>query len=360
MFRKFGKLGVVSGFIIGNIVLTYIASVGTSTIISIKEILIASIALLAIPRKLENKIEDLITINNILPESSPRALGQVENTIYALNNISEVFDDMTKIHDDLEKEQNDITEFLNTVCINTCSQCTYNKKCLKNLIDENGQENKKLINILKEKETISEEDLQAVYGQECCIFINKMTEEINLEYPTYKLNASWKKKIEENKKIAINQLKGVSKTLNNVVKDLYANDVPYNVSKLKLEIKNELIQENIKIKDIIILKDEEKYEISIYMPYEQNEVNNRTYTIEKILSDVIGQKIIVSKHNFDTQKDSNICIQKYISEPNYKISLGVSRTTKNRSMVSGDSSTFMELPDGKFLIALSDGMGSRT
>jgi len=361
IFRKFGKLGVVAGFIIGNIILTYISNVGTYAIISIKEILIASVALLVIPRKLESKIEDIITVNNILPEGSPRALGQVENTIYALNNISEVFDDMTKINDDLEKEQNDITEFLNTACNNTCKQCTYNKKCLKNLIDEEDEANQKLIKILDLKEKITEEDLYIVYGEDCCILVNKITENINFEYPTYKLNVSWKKKIEENKKIAINQLKGVSKTLNNVVKDLYENDVPYNdFSNLKLEIKKELDQEKINIKDIIISKDKEKYEISIYKNIKQNENNSKTYTIEKILSKIIGQKIVASKHNYDIQKNNGILIQKYVSEPNYKISLGVSRTTKNRSMVSGDSSTFMELPDGKFLIALSDGMGSRS
>lgn len=94
IFSKFGKLGVVLGFIVGNIILTYIDNGGISTIIAFKEILIASIGLLALPKKVEVKIEDMMKNVKGLPGGADKALGKVEQTIYALNNISEVFKDM--------------------------------------------------------------------------------------------------------------------------------------------------------------------------------------------------------------------------------------------------------------------------
>ena len=45
--------------------------------------------------------------------------------------------------------------------------------------------------------------------------------------------------------------------------------------------------------------------------------------------------------------------------PKYMIQVGLSRTTKNGSDVSGDSSCQTRLHDGKYMLAISDGMGSR-
>lgn len=46
------------------------------------------------------------------------------------------------------------------------------------------------------------------------------------------------------------------------------------------------------------------------------------------------------------------------NEDNFKLNIGISKTTKNKSKISGDTSTQMKLKDGKFLLALSDGMGT--
>jgi hypothetical protein len=47
------------------------------------------------------------------------------------------------------------------------------------------------------------------------------------------------------------------------------------------------------------------------------------------------------------------------TKPSFKIQIGVARTTKNKSEISGDSSIQSELDDGKYMLAISDGMGSR-
>lgn len=46
--------------------------------------------------------------------------------------------------------------------------------------------------------------------------------------------------------------------------------------------------------------------------------------------------------------------------PEFKIQIGIAKTTKNKSEVSGDSSLHTKLNDGKYMLAISDGMGSRS
>ena len=127
---------------------------------------------------------------------------------------------------------------------------------------------------------------------------------------------------------------------------------------LKLKIRKELELKNVKIKDITLVKENNKYIANLYLPSCEKGSQCKTYTIENILTSVLGEKMVSTKNNCAINLGSEICIQKYVSKGIYKINLGISRTTKNRSMVSGDSHCFMELEDGKFLIALSDGMGS--
>jgi len=53
-----------------------------------------------------------------------------------------------------------------------------------------------------------------------------------------------------------------------------------------------------------------------------------------------------------------MCKFTYYSEDKYKMQIGVATSTKAGSPVSGDSHIEVKLEDGKYLLAISDGMGS--
>ena len=52
ILNKLGKIGVIVGFCIGNAVLTYVANGNTVPVITIREILIASLGLLLLPKNI--------------------------------------------------------------------------------------------------------------------------------------------------------------------------------------------------------------------------------------------------------------------------------------------------------------------
>ena len=55
IFNRLGKIGVVLGFILGNVLLTYVANGNTVPVIMFQEILIAFLGLLAVPKKIQIK-----------------------------------------------------------------------------------------------------------------------------------------------------------------------------------------------------------------------------------------------------------------------------------------------------------------
>ena len=53
ILNKLGKIGVIVGFALGNAILTYVANGNTVPVITIREILIASLGLLLLPKNID-------------------------------------------------------------------------------------------------------------------------------------------------------------------------------------------------------------------------------------------------------------------------------------------------------------------
>ena len=243
IFSKFGKIGVVVGFALGNIILTFVANGSIIALIYFREILIASLGLLAMPKKLEINIEDLIGKTKALPQAATIAFEKNDETIHKLNSVSEVISTMAE---GFEEAAATVVEIDEIAC---------------------DIENDTIINVIEDDENIADLDRM------------------------YKLNQIWESKLEENKQIAKDQLKGVSKVLSQMANEL-----------------------------------------------ENNNTN-------------VGAAFEGNTHETDP-----LCPK----TQQFNIQLGISRTTKNKSETSGDSNISVALEDGKYLLAISDGMGSRS
>ena len=80
--------------------------------------------------------------------------------------------------------------------------------------------------------------------------------------------------------------------------------------------------------------------------------------IEKILSEVLKESIVLQNNKCAIKTNCENCNQTYVSKDKFLMQIGVSKKTKSGEMVSGDSNIQIKLNDGKYLIAISDGMGS--
>ena len=98
IFNRLGKIGVIIGFVLGNVLLTYVSNGNTSSIIAFQEILIASLGLLAVPKNVKIDIEDLYGKVKLLPDGVDRTLEENKDTIYKLNSMSETIYEMSKTY----------------------------------------------------------------------------------------------------------------------------------------------------------------------------------------------------------------------------------------------------------------------
>lgn len=373
VLNRFGKLGVIIGFTLGNIVLAYVSNGYTIELIHFKEILIASIGLLAVPKTFTLDLEEFIGNSKFLPVTPNRALDNSKEMIENLNNVSEVIQEMATSYkqesnnrfvetDDSHKDANKqifIAELLNNL------EPYRDNMLYEDISQVDGEIIDKIFMKLLDKQEIDRQDLLEIFA-ECNSYIvgfddkdiseylenniKQIVRTVNMSYKISKSDFIWRKRVEENKKNMGKQLNHVSKAIHDLADDIQKSiKIEEKYSKEKIEIIEILKQKGIQIEDIS-LKKEERFIVEIYL----NDIleTAKIDTIEKILTQVLKEKIVL---NSDTSVGNKLS---FLSDDKYVMAFGKAETVKNKSNISGDSLLNIRLKDGKYLVAISDGMGS--
>ena len=123
IFNKLGKIGVIIGFALGNAILTYVANGNTVPVITIREILIASLGLLVLPKNINIDISDIVGRTKYLPTTGGQIEGDTEDTIYKLNTVSETISDIAKSYNEVAATTIETTTIATTT-INTTTIST--------------------------------------------------------------------------------------------------------------------------------------------------------------------------------------------------------------------------------------------
>lgn len=380
IFNKFGKIGVILGFIIGNVLLTYVANGNTVPVILIQEILIASLGLLAIPKGVQINIEDLVSKTKMLPETTGKTLEENKETVYKLTSMSQTISDMAKSYQEAaativseeelkEQELSNEKIFIDELRINLEG---LEENILYDDIYNDKDILKDIFEYLLKEEIMVERELVKIFANHNNYIVgfeeknkkveeevSKITKVINYSYRISKMNFIWKKKMDESKKNVSNQLEGVSEAISNLANEISKN--PDEFEDRKQEILTLLEQKEIKIKDISIKKQKSgRFIVNIYTDTCDN-LDGTSCDIKKIgkiLNKVFNDKFIIQDQQCGLRENKQKCKFTYIMQDKLNIQIGVAKTTKADSPVSGDSNLQTKLDDGKYLLALSDGMGS--
>jgi len=155
------------------------------------------------------------------------------------------------------------------------------------------------------------------------------------------------------------QLGQISKAISDIATQIEENNIDENkFTEEKKYILYLLAQKEIKAEEITINKKKgERFFVNIYMDIvNQGIINNDIDKIEKILSNVLKEEIVVNEKA--SKLNGKKSLVSFISADKFKLNVGIANGIKSKSSVSGDSILNIKLKDGKHLIAISDGMGS--
>lgn len=381
IFSKVGKLGVIIGFIAGNIIITYVSNDNIEPIILFQEILIASLGLLLIPKKAEVAMNELFDNSTLLPDMNKRALEESKETVNKLSNISETISEMAKSYDEVAATVLENKEDL------TCE--LENKEIFKKELNNNidGMEDNILYDDIKNSDEIindifkhlsknkklTKDVLILIFAKYNNYIIGTengninssvendmkdMIDVINKSYKLSKINFVWKKKLDEKNKSMSVQLQGVSEVISDLADDIRDSKNEKYTDKKEL-IRKILMQKGIVISDIKVKKnDSDRTIVTIYTKDCDENIENMAKKIGRVLTKVLQEKMTLQKKKSSLKPDNDSLAFSFISSDLYNLNVGIARAKKYDSPVSGDTSLQTKLNDGKYLLAISDGMGS--
>lgn len=371
ILNRFGKPGVIIGFALGNVVLAYASNGYTIELIHFKEILIASIGLLAIPKTVYVDIEEFMQDGSkFLPGFNNRGLNRSKEAAEQLNNVSETIQEMAKTYKQEtlnivgEKNEANNKKIFATELLDSLEP--YKENLLyDDLADVDGNIVNDIFEFLMDKQEIDKANLVDIFAKNNSYIIestdnsisrklsnhiNQAVRCINTAFKLAKTNFVWMKKIEETKQNMEAQLNSVSKAISGIAKNM-ENDIEKEAQfgNEKAEILEKLKLKGIEVEEIAIKK-ESRYFVELYLQNHDEPFENQD--IERIISNVLKERIVI---NDDACIGNKISL---ISDDKYIMAIGTACKTKDGVDISGDNFINTRLKDGKYLIALSDGMGS--
>lgn len=373
LLNKFGKIGVIVGFVLGNIAVAYAANGGVNNIILFQEILIAAVGLLFVPKKAKISIEDVIPDTKLLPEAG-RNLEESQETLSKLTSISKTISEMANSYKqnesyekNLELFEDELLNSLDGLEGNTLYDDIYNNEG--NIIED-------ILNNLLENGVMTENGIVSIFAKHNIYLMNSestsakeselqeirdMIKAINMAYRISKNNFIWQKKLDETNKNLSMQLKTVSNAIKDIAEGMEEKTENYDEEKNKIKLL--LSEKSVNVKDVNIKKEKNgRYIVNVFTDICNNDNGKKCpiKPIEKAISNVLDDDFILQEQKCGIRLNKNICAYTYISDDRYIIQTGIARAKKDDSIVSGDNISRLRLADGKYLLAISDGMGSGT
>jgi len=350
IFSKFGKGGTAVGLILANAVLTVYTNNAIEPMLKIYEILLSIVVLIFIPDTFIQKTKYVVLLKNSDKEGIARFKESMKQK---LKSVSESFYSMAKAIENLSvvKEENEISDaetIFDNAADKVCVNCKKSPVCWGKNFNKTYREFFSVLKILESNGSIVSEDLSDALKNNC-INIDKLLEELSVQYDSHRMKKIWKGKLEESRELAGQQLIGMSKILDEMAGNLDVKSEIVTSDRVRKELESKCF----KIKSLDVLEDKTgKVKVSFIIK-KVSLKNGGEGRILRCLKNVFSREIQISV--YETSKDGYVRINAYETEK-YTVEKGFACASFDKS--SGDNFGFYKLSSGKYVITLSDGMGT--
>jgi stage II sporulation protein E len=358
-FKELGKLGSVLGFIIGSAILNFYLSGEMKAVISMQELLVTSSIFFLIPNKVLEQVSGITSMENVkVKNRAAYNIRAKELTAIRLKEFAKVFGQLSATFSDVSFKENfadisSINRLFDGVCNRVCKECSFYRSCWEKEFYTTYQS---VFRLISEVEENGHAELKGIPEnlRKKCIKPQKLIETINYLYDMHRVNYRWQVKMEDCRKLVSQQLEGISQVIENLAGEIDL-DLNFNEN-LEENIYIELDKQGIEASQVMVLEKPQK-RLEIYI--DKKSCYGCRECVKKvipIISDVTGKKF--NKPSYICNIENDKCTIKLVEAQRYNVSTGVYTGPKDENQVSGDNYTFMELKDSKYLLALSDGMGT--
>ncbi|MGO1042419.1 stage II sporulation protein E [Clostridioides difficile] len=357
-FNKINKYFCILGYILSWTIIYLYTSGITSNMMQLRDILLGCLIVIVLPERLFNKIEKLIKSNVASNEIVYDYIMRSKNlTNSRLNSIYKTYDDLADTFDKIREkdkvlDQRDIANVIDMIHNDECKSCSMRRMCWESRFNHTYTMIYNILEKIEEKGELSVNDIPKNFRKEC-MKPESIVKISNHYYKMFVLDYDWSVKFSESRKLIANQIRSISKSIKSLSQDLEG-DIMLDIEKEK-NIYEQLERYDITVDKVSYLtKSNSEFEISI----EKKTCHDGCMCENKIvdiISDLVGENMSVRKIGCHCLGGK--CKATFVKSQKYKAVTEVSAMSRDGHILCGDNYTYMEINDGKYMMAISDGMG---
>ena len=357
MLKEGGRAAVAFGMLIGSSILTLYAGASSVILQSTWESVIAIALFMLTPASF------LRTLAKYVPGTREHLNSQVDyarrvRDVVAgrVEQFSEVFKQLSSsfkqiafpmIEGRAEEQADSIFEM---TAKRTCASCWRRNQCWDSKLDDTYH---MMIDMLDAIESGADSIVVRKDWHRHCVKADKLLDVMKQEFHLKQHDLYWKKQILDSRQLVADQLSGVSQVMIDLASEIKRESQEMFLQEEQIRSALEELGLSIHHIDIVCL-DEGNVEIEIIHTYNKGYDESRKI-IAPLLSDILGENIAVKSEQ--NNKDGYVTVL-FGSAKEYEVETGVAGTAKGGELLSGDSFSAVELGNGKFALAISDGMGN--
>ncbi len=255
--------------------------------------------------------------------------------------------------DEASMSTRETDHFLSQVTEQTCQQCFMKERCWQKEFDTTYTLMEQMKDHIDHTGQVSTSKLRAFENH--CVRSSKVVDVMQEKMLHFQAHKRLKQQVAESKRLVADQLQGVSEVMDDFAQEI-VKEREYHELQEK-QIVQAMLHLGIELDKLDIYK-LDKGNIDIEMTasfYEYRGEGEKL--IAPVLSDLLNELVVVKKADV-SPFPNGYCAFTFGSARQYTLEIGVAHAAKGGGLVSGDSYTMMELGEGKFAMAISDGMGN--
>ncbi|TCS80151.1 stage II sporulation protein E [Tepidibacillus fermentans] len=360
LLKHANKLGVAFGLILGTTILSIYLGNQSEIWISFGESTVAILLLIFTPKTLIKNIAKFIPGTVEFQNHYQEYVAKIRNiTSSKIEQYAKMFTQLANSFREISAnpkidETEQLDHFMSQVASKQCQNCFKKNKCWNEEFFKTYKIMTDVMTHIELKGKLAKKDIPVEWVNHCVKY-DKTTAELNRIYEEYGNDLYWKNQLEESRQLVAYQLYGVSQVMKDLAEEIKKEGMELSVQ--EKQIYQSLEQLGLSIRHVNIVNlDEGNVEMEVSQP-NCNGRDECAKVIAPLISEVLNENIVVS--NKDCQFSSDGTCRMYLrSAKNYEVDTGFAGVAKGGSWLSGDSFSTIEIGNGKFAVALSDGMGN--
>ncbi|MGE5398488.1 MAG: stage II sporulation protein E, partial [Chitinophagales bacterium] len=352
LFRGFGRLGSVVGFILGSVLLSVFMTSSHQALLGLWESGIAIGLFFLIPER----IKEMVLTESKEPGSNMDTHVK-EMTAERMNQLAKVFEEISMTFAGGEQpaespaEPNAVGKVFQNITEGFCQKCGSYETCWEREFYKTYREFFNLFSIAELKGSLDYDEVASEVRKRC-IRPRELVTAINGVLESARVSEYWEVKINESKDLLSHQMKGISGLIRKLAGEI---NLDLMVDKeLQANLTRECREMMIPIREITPITGGNDL---VFMKVTADACMDREtcdVMLAPCISTVMGTRYEVSQRQCPRSSRGK-CEFVLARAFNYRINTGIAQLAK--ADVSGDSFNVVTLKDGRELIVLSDGMG---